>query len=245
MRQLEICQGELTLVMDTQGPRKGPTLLFLHAGGETRSVWNPLFSRLRPKHWQLIAPDLRGHGESTGASEYLFDDYVNDAFQVIRHLTGRPLVVVGNAIGGLVALMLAQRYPKMIDGLVLLNAPTRLGMAAAERERSNMLEALRQQAALFPQLNPEKAATQLVEDIMSDPQRLARAARSVCVPTLFMHASKSPVVGDEELLALRQDIPHVEVEQVKAGQMMVQDNPQAIANAIARFVPELIPEIIH
>src|SRR5690606_6326532 len=184
MPQLEIEQGDMTLVLNTQGPRKGPTVLFLHDGGESKSVWSPVFSRLRPKHWQLVAPDLRGHGESGRALEYQFDDFLADGYEIIRRLKGRPLVIVGDGVGGHMALMLAQRHPLLIDGLILLDTPTRLSQTLAKRESEKILSSITSSSRTTPTIDPRFASDQLLEDILSDPAQLAKAARSVSVPTL-------------------------------------------------------------
>lgn len=245
MPQLEIEQGDVTLVVSTQGPRKGPTVLFLHDGGDSKSVWSPIFSRLRPKHWQLVAPDLRGHGESGRAVEYQFDDFLADGYEIIRRLKGRPLVVVGDGVGGQMALMLAQRHPLLIDGLVLLNAPTRLSQALAKRESQKILSSLTSAAKATPTIDPRFASDQLLEDILSDPERLAQAARSVSVPTLFLYSSDSDAVSSDDVAAVQKDIPHVELGVIEASQCVATDNPQALADYISDFLPTLIPEIIH
>lgn len=245
MPQLEIEQGDITLVMNTQGPQKGPTVLFLHDGGESKSVWSPVFSRLRPRHWQLVAPDLRGHGDSGRALEYQFDDFLADGYEIIRRLKGRPLVVVGEGVGGHMALMLAQRHPLLIDGLVLLNAPTRLSQALAKRESEKILRNLTSAAKVTPTDDPRFASDQLLEDILSDPARVAQAAQSVSVPTLFLYSTDSDAVSAEDLASARKDIPHVELGVIEAGQCLASDNPQALADYISDFVPSLIPEIIH
>jgi pimeloyl-ACP methyl ester carboxylesterase len=243
MRQLEIERGDVTLVLDTQGPRKGPTLLFLHASGESRSVWAPLFSQLRPKHWQLAAPDLRGHGDSSRAQAYCVEDFINDGHQIISELKGRPLVVVGSSIGGLLALLLAQRYPLLIDGLVLLDAPTHVAHQALERESESFVETITKKLNAFSFVDPQLASGQLEKEILADSARLGEAARSVSVPTLFLYGKRSPAVREKTLRELQKNIPHVEIGEIDAS--FARDNPQPVSDRIAAFVPSLIPEIIH
>lgn len=243
MRQLEIERDDVTLVLDTQGPRKGPTLLFLHASGESRTVWTPIFTQLRPKHWQLAAPDLRGHGESGRAQAYCIEDFINDGHQIINRLKGRPLVVVGSSIGGLLALLLAKRYPLLIDGLVLLDAPSYVAPPAQEPESQSFMETITKKLNAFSFVDPQLASGQLENEILAQPARLAEAARSVSVPTLFLYGSRSTEIGEKTLRELRRDIPHVEIGKVDAS--LARDNPQLVSERIASFVPTLIPEIIH
>jgi pimeloyl-ACP methyl ester carboxylesterase len=243
MRQLEIERDDVTLVLDTQGPRKGPTLLFLHASGESRAVWTPLFSQLRPKHWQLAAPDLRGHGDSGRAKAYCADDFIKDGYQIINRLKGRPLVVVGSSTGGLLALLLAKQYPLLIDGLVLLDAPNYLATPAMERESQSFMDTITKKLNAFSFVDPQLASGQLEREILAEPARVAEAARSVSVPTLCLYGSRSAGTGGETLKQLRRDIPHLEVGEVDAS--FARENSKVISDRIASFVPTLIPEIIH
>lgn len=243
MRQLEIERGDVTLVLDTQGPRKGPTLLFLHASGESRSVWAPLFSQLRPKHWQLAAPDLRGHGDSGRAKTYCVTDFIHDGHQIINRLKGRPLVVVGSSVGGLLGLMLAKAYPRLIDGLVLLDTPSCVARSAAEQESQSFMDAITRKLNAFSFVDPQLASGQLERDIVAASERLREAARSVSVPTLFLYGSRSTAIREKELEQLRSDIPHVEIGAVDGT--IARDNSQAVSDRIAAFVPTLIREIIH
>lgn len=245
MRQMEIERGDVTLVMNTQGPRKGPTLLFLHASGESRDVWSPVFAQLRPNHWRLVAPDLRGHGESGRAKHYRFDDFVDDVHQILQELDGRPVVLVGSSIGGLVALIVAATYPMLVDGVVLLDAPSRLSAASVKRESRKLVDGISRRCGVFSHVDPEFMAGRLIEEVLSQPERLKQAAQSICVPTLFLHGSQSETIGQEEVQALAEDIPHVEIASVDAGHLIARDNPQAVARRIAEFVPTLIPEVIH
>lgn len=241
MPQLEIRRDNVTLLVKTQGPRKGPTLLFLHAGGESLSDWSSVFACLRPRHWQLAAPDLGGRGENGPTRNYAFEDFLSDAHQIIQGLKGRPLVLVGSSIGGLMALLLMEHYPSLVDGLVLLDTPSHLHLNA---ERSHRAPDGTNKPGNPARRNPQTAEL-LLESALSDPRRLAQAAQSVSVPALFLYGSQSKWVGEKEICRLRRYIPHLETGQVDAGHLIAQDNPQGVADKIASFVPTLIPETIH
>ncbi|MCW8196215.1 alpha/beta hydrolase [Proteobacteria bacterium 005FR1] len=243
MRQLEIERDDVTLVLDTQGPRKGPTLLFLHASGESRTVWTPLFSQLRPKHWQLAAPDLRGHGDSGRSKAYRVDDFIKDGYQIINRLKGRPLVIVGSSVGGLLALLLAKQYPLLIDGLVLLDAPSYATPPAVEHDSQSFMNTITKKLNAFSFVDPQLASGQLEREILAEPARLAEAARSVSVPTLYMYGSRGTGMGENTVEQLRRDIPHVEIGEVDASS--ARENSKVVSDRIASFVPTLIPEIIH
>ena len=106
-----------------RGPAAGPPLVLLH--GVTRS-WRdfaPLFGALLPR-WQLYAIDLRGHGQSDrAAGRYKVVDYVDDVVALVRSLPGSPAVIYGHSLGAMVALVVADKLPDRVRGIVLEEPP--------------------------------------------------------------------------------------------------------------------------
>jgi alpha-beta hydrolase superfamily lysophospholipase len=88
--------------------------------------------------------DLRGHGLSEGGRGQIlqFDDYVDDAVDLIRELDQddafqklRPLVLFGHSLGGLISIHTAFRVPDKIAGLALSSPDARF-LASCHRSRS-------------------------------------------------------------------------------------------------------------
>lgn len=90
-------------------------VLLLHAGIADSRQWSPQRTALEAEGHRVIAPDLRGYGE-TPLEPGSFS-YVEDA----RALLDRPAAVVGNSNGGRVALELALAHPEIVDRLVLID----------------------------------------------------------------------------------------------------------------------------
>ena len=67
--------------------------------------------------------DYSGHGESSGTFEQgCIGDWAEDAQAAISALSDGPLVLVGSSMGGWVSLLMAQRMPERISGLVTIAA---------------------------------------------------------------------------------------------------------------------------
>ena len=67
--------------------------------------------------------DYRGRPASSGSFEELgIDDWIEDAADVLDHLTEGPQVLIGSSMGGWISLVLALQKPERIKGLVLLAA---------------------------------------------------------------------------------------------------------------------------
>jgi len=65
---------------------EGEPLILLHGGGGIGANWELVFKE-PPKGYQLVIPDLRGHGRSTNPSmEFTFRLLAQDVFALIDHL---------------------------------------------------------------------------------------------------------------------------------------------------------------
>lgn len=97
----------LVLVASAWGDADRTPVLFLHGGGQTRHAWSRTARTIAARGYRALTLDLRGHGDSDHAVEpdYRLDDFVGDLRAVIGWL-GRPPVLVGASLGGLVSLLL-------------------------------------------------------------------------------------------------------------------------------------------
>ncbi|WP_278234441.1 alpha/beta hydrolase [Isoptericola sp. AK164] len=96
----------------------GPHVVLLHAGVADRNMWDPVMHGLT-QVFRVLRPDLRGFGETPLPAE----DYVDadDVAEVMDACGMDDAVVVGNSLGGRVALELATRHPARVRELVLLS----------------------------------------------------------------------------------------------------------------------------
>ena len=101
----------------------GPSLVLLHGLGVSGAVWQGI-GRLLGTFARLVAPDLRGHGESDKPSAgYLPRDYVGDIAALVAHEPSRPVAVIGHSLGAVVAALLAAERPELMAKVVLIDPP--------------------------------------------------------------------------------------------------------------------------
>jgi pimeloyl-ACP methyl ester carboxylesterase len=111
--------------------RDRPTALFIHGAGHDHSVWT-LQTRYFAHHgWNVIAPDLPGHGRSSGPAVDSIEGLAQWILALAHKLgTERP-VVVGHSMGALIALQLAATAPKLVSRLALIGAVAPMPVAPA------------------------------------------------------------------------------------------------------------------
>lgn len=104
------------------GKDSSPKLVFLHGiMGQGRN-WGSIAKKFSQKYQCLIF-DQRGHGQSHQPDKgYEIDDYVEDLKSLMLEVGWQaPVRVVGHSMGGRVALMFAEKYPKWVKQLVIVD----------------------------------------------------------------------------------------------------------------------------
>jgi pimeloyl-ACP methyl ester carboxylesterase len=97
--------------------------VLLHGLGASGAVWQGIGRLLHPQ-LRLVAPDLRGHGESDKPSAgYLPRDYVSDVSAMLGHESTSPVSLLGHSLGALVAALVAAERPELVSRLVLVDPP--------------------------------------------------------------------------------------------------------------------------
>jgi len=103
------------------GNAGAPPLLLVHGGRDHCRNWDWVASRLRHK-WHIIAPDLRGHGDSqwSASGNYAMPGYIYDLAQLIHQLKLAPVTIIAHSLGGMITLRYAGLYPNAVKKLVAI-----------------------------------------------------------------------------------------------------------------------------
>src|SRR5262245_48331358 len=121
---------------------EGKPLLWLHGGMGHGADWRFIFPT-EPAGYQLIAPDLRGHGRSTGArATYSFRQSALDVTSLLDHLRLDRVKVIGLSGGGITALRLATLDPGRVEAMVVISAPSRFPAQARAIQRQYTFDML-------------------------------------------------------------------------------------------------------
>lgn len=151
------------------GNETAPTVVLVHGGRDHARNWDWVARDLR-RDFHVIAPDLRGHGDSQWAigGMYAVADFVLDIANLIEAIGDHEIFLVGHSLGGAISLMYAGIYPERVRKLVAIEG---LGPPPAMLERlrdrppsQRMREWIQQMRGLAARL-PRRYAT--IEDAAS------------------------------------------------------------------------------
>ncbi|WP_372595025.1 alpha/beta fold hydrolase [Actinotalea sp.] len=118
---------------DRYGRGDGVPLVALHGWTDDGACWSPSIAR-----WvggrEVLTVDARGHGRTPLPEEpFTIAALAGDVAAVVAEVLGRPTVVVGHSMGGLVAQELALSAPELVAGLVLEDPAWRVGRVVDSR----------------------------------------------------------------------------------------------------------------
>jgi pimeloyl-ACP methyl ester carboxylesterase len=103
-----------------------PVVVCVHGWPETKRIFWKVIAPLRDAGFDVIAPDLRGFGDSDLGPDGLYDvvSHAHDLYALVHdHLNYDRVVLVGGDLGGPVIQELALRHPSWVQRMVLFNSP--------------------------------------------------------------------------------------------------------------------------
>jgi lipase len=167
---------------------EGPPLVCLHGVGDSGLEFRRLAERLPGR--RVLAPDLRGHGESEWEPPWRLEQHVEDVLETIGE---EPADWLGHSFGGRLAIEVANARPDLVRRLVLLDPVVRFppshALELAEQERT---------APPHPFASPDPERVLLPYSkaaVVAAFGELARPVEFPRVPTLLVIAADGSVTG--------------------------------------------------
>jgi pimeloyl-ACP methyl ester carboxylesterase len=127
------------------GNADAPPLLLVHGGRDHARSWDWVAEELR-RDWHVIAPDLRGHGDSSWSPDgnYEMSAFVYDVAQLIHQLNLAPVSIIAHSMGGNIATRYAGLYPENVRKLVNIEGLGLSPKMQAERDALGIQKRFRQ-----------------------------------------------------------------------------------------------------
>ena len=126
---------------ELEGPPSGPVLMFSNSLGTDLRMWDAQAAEFK-QTFQVLRYDARGQGQSTiSPGPYSIELLVQDVVSLLDALRLQRVSFCGLSMGGMVGMMLAQKFPERLDKLVLSSTAPKIGTAESWNTRIETVNA--------------------------------------------------------------------------------------------------------
>lgn len=258
--------NDIEMAYDDMG--KGPAVILIHGFPLNRKMWEPQLLPIAEAGFRIIAPDLRGFGESDApAGSYSMDVFADDVIALLDALDIDKAVVGGMSMGGYVLMNLMERYPDRVRAACFIatraNADDELARerrtalaAEAERLGSNPITKFFAELLFAPgtsEKNPRMIAEVTAWMRSANPRGLAGgliAMRdrkdytadlpSFKIPSLVIAATEDRAAPREVAQVLIDGLPGCPSKVIEnAGHMLNMEQPEIFNQTLIDFLRSL------
>lgn len=254
---------------DSPAGKPLPTLLLVHGFPLSSAMWLPVIEQLTktlPCSCRVIAPDLRGYGESTlGTPPTDLADYADDLAQLLEAIgVKEPVVFVGFSMGGYIVWPFLERHAEKVAALVL--ADTRAGddTEAARKTRLKMADKVAEWGAariaelMRPNLFAAGTDLAIIDETVqviasTSPASIAASQRAmaarpdstsrlstISLPTQVIVGDQDAISTPEEMRSMSEAIPNAQLSILAgAGHMTPVECPEAFVRALATLLERM------
>jgi len=214
-------------------------------------------------YFQVILVDLRNHGHSPWSDEFSYALMVDDVQELLASLKISKCYLLGHSMGGKVAMHFAQKYPKVIDKLIVVD----IGIKEYPMHHQHILEGIH--SLDLNKFNSRTEAEQVLKQhIESDgvrqfllknlywkekgvlawrmnvgvleremPEILsALPSIIVVIPTLFIRGELSAYILDEDVASIEEIFPDADLVTIpNSGHWVHAEAPEPFVEAVLTF----------
>jgi pimeloyl-ACP methyl ester carboxylesterase len=119
----------------------GPSIVLLHGMGSSRMAWLPTARKLLGSH-HVVMMDLPGHGDTALPDPFSLQVAAEAIAQGLAAQKAESTIVVGQGLGGLLALMVASAHPERVSGVVLIDTALRPEQPIPDQMQKYFLQSL-------------------------------------------------------------------------------------------------------
>ena len=235
-----------------------PAAVFIHGAGFDHSSW-AMYTRWHAHNgWSVLAPDLPGHGLSSGKPLSSVAEMADWVVALIEAAGAKQARLVGHSLGSLIAVEAAARHPDKVASLSLIGTATAMPVSAAllNAAKENSPDAIAMmtlwgfgsRASLGGSLSPgnwmlgkgvrvleaAKPGVLYTDLAASNAYDATEAAKKIRCPATIVLAERDLMTPAKNGKALAALIPSAKVVVLaNAGHMLLAERPDDVLKAIA------------
>lgn len=260
---MQVQLPDFTMAYEISG--EGRPLVFIHGYPLNRTLWDSQVSGLSDVA-HVLAPDLRGHGESTATSGTYTMDLLADDVNNFLDAVGitQPIILCGLSMGGYVTFAFYRKYKSRLAGLIL--AATRAGAdsdeAKANRQKAAATAREQGASAIASSMLPKMLAPKtyeskpdlvvhargmmestsvdgMVGDLlgMKDRPDSTLTLAEIDLPTLILHGADDQLIPATEAQAMHTAIKNSKLHLLPdAGHLISLEQPVLFNEAVRGFM---------
>lgn len=246
---------------------QGPPLVLLHGAASSGADWDRLgYVRAFAEHFTTVTIDLRGHGETSEATEFndvVINTLAADVGVVLDALELEQAAIFGYSMGGMTALIYALQHPERLLALVVGAANIDTGadyyrklwanrpplyrriIPGLQRRVLRLAHAIRRPPPRGPdwaQLARDAGMSEeeMWADYLTDLGQLRPRASLITVPTLFVQGGLDPLFDIEASRAFVEELPSGQVIEVPRIGHELQDRTDVLLPIVATFLMDAL-----
>ena len=235
----------------------GPTIVFVHSLGASRSDWMPTARKLLGRY-RIVLVDLPGHGDTPLPEPFSFVTVGEALDGVLVKLNPDSTIVVGHQMGGRAALAALAAHPGRAKGLLLLDVPVGTPVQIDDQQKKQFLDFMDNQYesvarmmfsklgrdttqsasifAMFSQTPPATVKAYVREGFFSDGNKNAKAIKIPVQMVVTSRVWKPEMTSGTVLKLLGWEDTTATVRRLPdSGYWAMKDQPDTLAAIIGDF----------
>jgi pimeloyl-ACP methyl ester carboxylesterase len=236
-----------------------PTVVMIHGLGSAGISFAGVIAQLRPHVKRVIVPELPGHGLSTHPGDRpVTPELVLDTIAAaLEQVVTEPVIVVGNSLGGAIAIDYAKHHPEQVRALVLVSPA---GARLKDEEWKKLVQAFDVTGALearrflgriydrppwflalvaheFPDLLKRRAVRDILEHSTQEHSAHPDDLAALRMPVLLLWGRSERLLPAEALAYFREHLPKSAVIEQPDGfaHSPQLEHPKRVADRIVAF----------
>lgn len=231
------------------------TLFFVHGSGGDHTNWEYQYNDLA-RDFNILAPDLPGHGQSEGKGEQEVIRYVEGVKKLIEETGVQKPMMIGHSLGAAISLTTAIHYGSLLSGIVPLGGGVKMPVNPAILDgilkdigaiislivKFSITKENRERLAAPLTAGLSAAQTEVMYgDFLScDRLDITAAIPAIKVPTLVVCGEEDKMTPPALSQFIKDHIPGARLVLIpKSGHFAMMENADAFNKAVREFAQAL------